>query len=80
MQSELSRIFATARGRVLVTTFSSHIHRVQQVLNAAYLDGRVVALLGRSLTRNVKMASNLTDPEAPTAGTTYLTAPPGHPR
>ena len=32
VQSELGRIFATARGRVLVTTFSSHIHRVQQVL------------------------------------------------
>lgn len=77
VQSELSRIFATARGRVLVTTFSSHIHRVQQVLNAAYLDGRVVALLGRSLTRNVKMASNLADPEAPKPGTTYLTPPPG---
>ena len=77
VQSELSRIFATARGRVLVTTFSSHIHRVQQVLNAAYLDGRVVALLGRSLTRNVKMASNLADPEAPSPGTTYLSPPPG---
>ncbi len=77
VQSELSRIFATARGRVLVTTFSSHIHRVQQVLNAAYLDGRVVALLGRSLTRNVKMASNLADPDAPSPGTTYLTPPPG---
>ena len=74
VQSELARIFALARGRVLVTTFSSHIHRVQQVLDAAYADGRVVALVGRSLTRNVAMASNLIDPDT---GTTYLTPPPG---
>ena len=73
-ESELARIFATADGRVLVTTFSSHIHRVQQVLDAAYADGRVVALVGRSLTRNVGMASNLIDPET---GQTYLTPPPG---
>ena len=57
-----------------MTTFSSHIHRVQQVLNAAYHDGRVVALLGRSLTRNVKMASNLTDPQT---GRHLPTRPPG---
>jgi len=74
VQNELTRIFATARGRVLVTTFSSHIHRVQQVLDAAYLDGRVVALVGRSLTRNVGMASNLMDAET---GSPYLTPPPG---
>ncbi|WP_217915794.1 ribonuclease J [Miltoncostaea marina] len=74
VRSELARIFATARGRVLVTTFSSHIHRVQQVLDAAYDDGRVVALVGRSLTRNVNMAANLTDPET---GRPYLTPPPG---
>ena len=74
VKSELTRIFATARGRVLVTTFSSHIHRVQQVLDAAYLDGRVVALVGRSLTRNVGMASNLMDAET---GRPYLSPPPG---
>lgn len=74
VKSELARIFATARGRVLVTTFSSHIHRIQQVLDAAYLDGRVVALVGRSLTRNVNIASNLQDPST---GTAYLNPPPG---
>jgi ribonuclease J len=74
VRNELTRIFATARGRVLVTTFSSHIHRVQQVLDAAYEDGRVVALVGRSLTRNVNMASNLVDPQT---GAPYLTPPPG---
>jgi ribonuclease J len=70
----LSALFATARGRVLVTTFSSHIHRMQQVFEAAYLDGRVVGLVGRSLTRNVNIASNLVDPDT---GRPYLTVPPG---
>jgi len=74
VQQELARIFAIARGRVLVTTFSSHIHRVQQVLDAAYSDGRVVALVGRSLTRNVAMATSLIDPDT---GTSYITPPPG---
>lgn len=74
VRKELTRIFATAPGRVLVTTFSSHIHRVQQVLDAAYDDGRAVALVGRSLTRNVNMAANLVDPDT---GRAYLTPPPG---
>lgn len=74
VQDELVRILATAPGRVLITTFSSHIHRVQQVLDAAYIDGRAVALVGRSLTRNVATASNLMDPET---GSPYLTPPPG---
>jgi ribonuclease J len=56
---ELRRIFATARGRVVVTTFASHIHRMQQVLQAAYADGRVVALVGRSLNRNFNIARGL---------------------
>lgn len=74
VKSELERILATARGRVLVTTFSSHIHRIQQVLDAAYLDGRVVSLVGRSLTRNVNIACNQIDPAT---GRPYLTPPPG---
>ena len=74
VQNELARIFAIARGRVLVTTFSSHIHRVQQVLDAAYADGRVVALVGRSLMRNITMATTLIDPDT---GSAYLTPPPG---
>lgn len=55
----MARIFARAPGRVLVTTFSSHIHRVQQLLDAAYHDGRSVALVGRSLNRNAGIARNL---------------------
>ncbi|MEW6582727.1 MAG: ribonuclease J [Actinomycetota bacterium] len=56
---ELRRVFATAPGRVIVTTFASHIHRVQQVLDAAWADGRVVALVGRSMVRNTGIARNL---------------------
>jgi ribonuclease J len=57
--AELRRQFASAPGRVILTSFSSHIHRVQQVLDAAHHDGRVVALVGRSLLRNFNIAVNL---------------------
>ncbi len=56
---QLRRVMATAPGRVIITTFSSHIHRVQQAIQAAYDDGRVCLLLGRSLSRNVGIATNL---------------------
>ncbi len=56
---ELRRQFASAPGRAILTLFSSHIHRVQQVLDAAHHDGRVVALVGRSLLRNFNIAVNL---------------------
>lgn len=63
----LASIFATAPGRVIVTTFSSQIDRMQQVVDAAYRDGRVVAVVGRSMVRNVNVARNMG----------YLTAPEG---
>ncbi len=56
---ELRRQFASAPGRVIITCFSSHIHRVQQVLDAAAHDGRRVAMVGRSLLRNFSIAVNL---------------------
>jgi ribonuclease J len=62
---EFRRVFATARGRVIVTTFASHVHRMQQVLHAAYADGRVVAAIGRSMTRNLNIARNLGYIEVP---------------
>ncbi|HEY3489605.1 MAG TPA: ribonuclease J [Candidatus Deferrimicrobiaceae bacterium] len=55
----LSEIFAAASGRVIVAMFSSNIHRVQQVLNAAWRNGRKVALSGRSMVRNVNTAQEL---------------------
>jgi len=57
--TELRRQFASAPGRVILTAFSSHIHRIQQVLDAAHHDGRMVALVGRSLLRNFNIAVNL---------------------
>ena len=45
--------------KVVVASFSSHVHRVQQVLDAAHANGRRVALLGRSMVRNMTIAESL---------------------
>jgi ribonuclease J len=50
-------IFRTAKGRILVATFSSHIHRIQQVLQLAEEFGRKVVIVGRSMAANVRIAS-----------------------
>ncbi|HUP44356.1 MAG TPA: ribonuclease J, partial [Thermoanaerobaculia bacterium] len=55
----LDRIFANARGRILVTTFASHIHRVQQVIDLARKFNRRVLLIGRSLVDNIETAERL---------------------
>src|ERR671918_80618 len=55
----LAERFAAARGRIIVATFASHIHRIQQVLTEAARCGRQVALLGRSMERNVTIAAEL---------------------
>ena len=63
--TELRRQFASAPGRVILTAFSSHVHRVQQVLDAAHHDGRFVALVGRSLLRNFNIAVGMGIVRAP---------------
>ncbi|MEJ6489475.1 ribonuclease J [Leucobacter sp. USCH14] len=63
----LERVIEKAPGKVVVASFSSHVHRVQQVLDAAEKNGRRVVLLGRSMVRNMKIASDLG----------YLTVPEG---
>jgi len=55
----LAERFARASGRIILATFSSHIHRIQQVLTQAAHFGRRVALLGRSMERNVAVAAEL---------------------
>ncbi|HEV7186142.1 MAG: ribonuclease J [Actinomycetales bacterium] len=55
----LDNVIARAPRRVIVASFSSHVHRVQQVLDAAAANGRRVALLGRSMVRNMGIASEL---------------------
>jgi ribonuclease J len=56
----LQRLFeARASRRVVVTCFASHIHRIQQVMDAARSTGRKVATLGRSMTKNVELARRI---------------------
>jgi ribonuclease J len=57
--SGLDRIFAGANGRIIVTTFASHIHRVQQIIDLAKKFRRKVLLVGRSLVNNVETAERL---------------------
>src|ERR687894_334770 len=55
----LNAIFGKAKGRVIVASFASHVHRVQQVLDAAYEYERKVAFIGRSMVRNMGIARDL---------------------
>ena len=55
----LDRVFAQAERRIIVASFASHIHRVQQVLDTAKVHGRHVAFAGRSMVRNMGVATEL---------------------
>ncbi|MFN8162020.1 MAG: ribonuclease J [Solirubrobacterales bacterium] len=57
--------FSRCSGRIVVTSFASNIHRVQQVIDAAVALDRRVALVGRSMRKNFNIASNLGMAEAP---------------
>ncbi|MBS2938315.1 ribonuclease J [Nocardioides sp. J2M5] len=63
----LERVFAKSDQRIIVACFASHVHRVQQVLDAAVAHGRKVGYVGRSMVRNMAIAQELG----------YLTVPPG---
>ncbi|WAB81532.1 ribonuclease J [Microcella daejeonensis] len=63
----LESVIAKAPRRVIVASFSSHVHRVQQVVDAAAANGRKVAFMGRSMVRNMTIAAELG----------YLTVPEG---
>jgi len=63
----IETVFRNASRRVIVACFSSHVHRVQQVLDAAHANGRKVAMVGRSMLRNMSIAEELG----------YLKVPPG---
>jgi ribonuclease J len=62
----LERVFHSSRQRIIVACFASHVHRVQQVMDAAVAQGRKVAYVGRSMVRNMQVAKDLG----------YLTVPP----
>jgi ribonuclease J len=55
----LDQVFGTAEKRIIVACFASHVHRVQQVLDAAAKHGRKVAFVGRSMVRNMGVARDL---------------------
>ncbi len=54
-----NEVFQKAAGRIIVASFASHIHRVQQVVEAAKAHGRLVGVTGRSMIRNVQIARDL---------------------
>jgi ribonuclease J len=61
----LEEVFNRAEGRIVVTSFASNIHRVQQVIDAAAALGRKVALVGRSMRKNVNIGRSLGHIEVP---------------
>jgi ribonuclease J len=63
----IDRVFDRAERRIIVACFASHVHRVQQTLDAAVAHGRQVAFVGRSMVRNMGIARDLG----------YLTIPEG---
>ncbi len=63
----LNRVIASTKRRVIVASFSSHVHRVQQVIDIAATHGRKAVFIGRSMVRNMKIAQDMG----------YLTVPDG---
>ncbi len=59
LSGPIADIVRSAEGRVIAACFSSHIHRVQQIVNAGVQSGRKIALAGRSMLRNSRIASEL---------------------
>jgi ribonuclease J len=55
----IDEVFRTTPRRVIVSSFASHVHRIQQVLDAAHAHGRKVAFVGRSMVRNMAVATEL---------------------
>ncbi|MDH2414402.1 ribonuclease J [Nocardioides sp. CER19] len=55
----IETVFRTAPRRIIVSSFASHVHRIQQVLDAAQAHGRKVAFVGRSMVRNMGVARDL---------------------
>jgi ribonuclease J len=62
---QLEQVFARCSGRIVVTSFASNIHRVQQVVDAAAALGRKVSLVGRSMRKNVNIGRQLGHIEVP---------------
>ncbi|MER7708214.1 ribonuclease J [Kitasatospora sp. NPDC097605] len=59
ISAALRNVFANAEKRIIVASFASHVHRIQQVLDAAHEYKRKVAFVGRSMVRNMGIARDL---------------------
>ena len=55
----LNRVISSTKRRVIVASFSSHVHRVQQVIDIAAHHGRKIVFIGRSMVRNMKIAEDM---------------------
>ena len=55
----LNQVISSTKRRVIVASFSSHVHRVQQVIDIAAEHGRKVVFIGRSMVRNMKIAEDM---------------------
>ena len=55
----LNRVISSTKRRVIVASFSSHVHRVQQIIDVAAHHGRKVVFIGRSMVRNMKIAEEM---------------------
>ena len=59
VKESLGKVFASAEGRIVITLFSSHIQRIQEVFDLAREYGRTVVISGKSLANNIEMARDL---------------------
>lgn len=59
LEPVIDRVIGSAEGRVVVASFASHIHRIQQIIDVARRHGRRVAFVGRSMVRNMGVAREL---------------------
>ncbi len=59
IEPAMERVFSQAKQKLIVTCFASHVHRVQQVMDAAVRHGRKVVYVGRSMQRNMSVAREL---------------------
>lgn len=55
----LEGVFASAQGRIIVASFASHVHRIQQIIDVAITHHRKIAFIGRSMVRNMAIAKDL---------------------
>lgn len=69
VKDSLDKIFAKAEGRIVITLFSSHIQRIQEVLDSGAQHGRTVVISGKSLANNIEMAR---DPASPSCRPRFL--------